>query len=98
MFVFSNLALANRNLPAIICCSTAGPGWRVPSRIDVSVQRSDIAPPFSRLRRISSRATVRRNAGEPFLLVRFARACGDAGKNSHRPFEGVSCLPGQTDK
>src|SRR5216684_7832092 len=32
-------------------------------------QQWDIAPSFSRLHGISSRATVRRNAGEPFLLV-----------------------------
>jgi len=50
--------------------SSIGYGWRVRSRIDVSVQQWDIAPSFSRLHRISSRATVRRNAGEPFLLVR----------------------------
>jgi hypothetical protein len=52
-------------------------------------QQSDIAPSFSRLLRISSRATVRRNPGEPFLLARF-RARGDASKNSYRTFEGVS--------
>src|ERR1019366_8190341 len=34
-------------------------------------QQSDIALSFSRLLRISSRATVRRNPEEPFLLVRF---------------------------
>src|SRR5580658_716386 len=33
-------------------------------------QRSDIALSFSRLHSISSRATVRRNTGEPFLLKR----------------------------
>src|ERR1035437_909211 len=51
-------------------------------------QQSDIALSFSRLLRISSRATVRRNPGEPFLLARF-RARGDARKNSYRTFEGV---------
>ena len=52
-------------------------------------QQSDIAPSFSRLRRISSRATVRRNAGEPFLLVRFRPRAATPAKNSYRPFEGV---------
>jgi hypothetical protein len=46
-------------------------------------QQSDIALSFSRLHRISSRATVRRNPGEPFLLARF-RARGDASKDSYR--------------
>ena len=63
----------------------------------------DIAPSSSRLHRISSRATVRRNAGELFLLVRYACA-RRRHKNSYRPFEGVSCSvvlcsrAGQTDK
>jgi hypothetical protein len=36
-FILRNFVLANWNLPAIIFCSSLGPGWRVPSRIDVSV-------------------------------------------------------------
>src|SRR5450759_4422652 len=35
--VLSNFPLANRNLPAILFCSSPGPGWRVRSRVDVSV-------------------------------------------------------------
>jgi hypothetical protein len=35
--IFSNFALANRNLPAIIWCFAGQTGWRVRSRIDVSV-------------------------------------------------------------
>src|ERR1019366_3801581 len=57
-------------------------------------QQSDIALSFSRLLRISSRATVRRNPGEPFLLVRF-RARGDASKIltvPSRGCRGFGCL------
>jgi hypothetical protein len=54
MFVFSNLALANRDLPAIIWCFVSRTGWRATSRIDVSVRHFDIAPSFSRLHSISS--------------------------------------------
>jgi hypothetical protein len=48
----SNFSLANWNLPAIIFCLPSGPGWRVRSRIDVSVAavgyRAFVfaAPPF----------------------------------------------------
>src|ERR1700676_637216 len=50
-----------------------------------------IAPSFSRLHGISLRATVRRNAGEPFLLVHHcsARRCQ---QDSYRRFERVSCI------
>ncbi len=36
-FVLSNFPLANRNLPAIISCSSPGPGWRATTRVDASV-------------------------------------------------------------
>ena len=49
-------------------------------------RQSDIASSFSRLLRFSSRATLRRNAGEPFRFRGIARARGDASKNSCRPW------------
>ena len=51
-------------------------------------QQCDIAPSFSRLLGISSRATVRRNAGEPFLLVRSRPRAATPVKNSYRPLRG----------
>src|SRR5258708_32249198 len=52
----SNFVVANRNLLAIIWNVVSRTGWRMSSRIDVSVSASDIAPSSSRLHRISSRA------------------------------------------
>ena len=54
-------------------------------------QQCDIAPSFSRLHGILSRATVRRNTEEPFLWARFRPAAATLTKSSYRLFEG---LPG----
>jgi len=50
-------------------------------------KQSEIAPSFSRLLRISSRATVRRDAGEPFLLVRYRPRTATQAKKFIRRFE-----------
>ena len=55
-------------------------------------QQSDIAPSFSRLHRISSRVTVRRNSGEPFLLVRCRPRAATPAINSFRHLEAVAAI------
>jgi hypothetical protein len=95
MFIFlpilSNFALANGNLPAIIWCfasrtrlASVQQGWTFLCR------QSDIELSFSRLHGISSRATVRRNAAAPFLLVRYGLRAATPARNSYRCFEGMS--------
>src|SRR5258708_27313129 len=103
----SNFALSNPNLPAIIWSLLNPTGWRMSSRIDVSVSASDIAPSSSRLHRISSRANPSTECRGAVSVGASLLVHGDAKQNSYRHFEGVfvpgflyrvSGTPGQTEK
>ncbi len=91
MFIFSNLALANRNLPAIIWCFVSRTRL-ASSRIDVSVQQSDTAPSSSwlRLHSNSSRVKPSTECRGAVSVGAVSSARGDASKKFFGPFEGVS--------
>jgi len=90
MFVFSNLALAKRKVPAIIWCFARRTRWASSNRIDVSVSavryRAFVfaAPPYF-------------VAGNPPTKHRGAVSVGSVcppaatPQKFFRPFEGVSC-------
>ena len=89
-FIFFNFALANRNLPAIIWCFVGQTMADESVGLTFLCQQCDIAPLYLRLHRISSRATGRRYAEEPFLLARFLPDTGMPIKNSYCPSRGCS--------
>src|ERR1039457_2350988 len=70
----SNFPLANWYLPAIIWCFADRTRLASVQQIAFLCQQCDIAPSSSPLHSFSSRAIVRRNARELFLLVWFLRA------------------------
>src|SRR5271154_33177 len=108
MFVFNNLALANRNLPDIIWCFVNRTRL-ANSRIDVSVQQCDIAPSASWLRLHSSSSRAM-----PSMECRGAVSVGTFVGSTHpcaatpvkkflRRFEGVPgsarpIFPGRTQQ
>ena len=89
MFVFNNLALANRNLPAIIWCFVNRTRL-AKSKIDVSVQQCDIAPSSSCCgsTAVSSRAMPSMECRGAVSVGTVSSARSDASKKFLRPLRG----------
>jgi hypothetical protein len=97
MFVFNNLALANWYLPAIIWCFACRTRL-ASSKIDVSVS----AVRYRALVFAAPRYFVAGNRPTEFRgavsVGAVSPARGAVSKKFLPSFEGVSCIPGQTDK